>query len=297
MLMGSATDINRSGRPFAQVDVFGDGGNGDDGAGASTVGNPVAVVFDADGLSDDEMARFARWTNLSETSFVVTPTDDAASYGVRIFAPGGELSFAGHPTLGTAHAWSDYVGDRGERLVQQCPLGLVPLRRHDGRLWFAAPEATVDELPFELVERIADALHLAPSEVQRAAILHNGSTWHTLLLADQATVLDLEPDHQALASLPKVGVVGPCPPGEPAAFEVRAFDAAGGVPEDPVTGSLNAGIAQWLVTEGLAPPIYVAAQGARLGRSGRVHVEAEPDGSAIWIGGATSTVIAGVVTL
>ncbi|MEJ7723884.1 MAG: PhzF family phenazine biosynthesis protein [Ilumatobacteraceae bacterium] len=281
-------------RRFAQVDVFGE---------RPLAGNPVAVVLDGDGLDDDEMQALARWTNLSETTFVLSPTDASADYRVRIFTPDGELPFAGHPTLGTAHAWLASSGRPTEIddtvdtdvLVQECALGPIRLRRTDSRLAFAAPPVRSAEIGSDVLASLLDAVGLDPAVVRGARILDNGPAWHTLLVASSDLVLGLEPDHQALRSLPLVGVVGPHPPGHPQQFEVRAFAPSVGAPEDPVTGSLNAAIGQWLIGEGVAPASYVAAQGTRLGRSGRVHIDA--DDADVWVGGNTVTIMEGTVTL
>lgn len=273
---------------FQQVDVF---------STEPFKGNPVAVVIGADDLSDHQMADFARWTSLSETTFLLKPIAPGADYRVRIFTQRGELPFAGHPTLGTCHAWLTHGGTpRGEVIVQECGVGLVPVRRHGRRLAFAAPPllqgGPVDEA---LMARIASGLGIARDRMLDARWVDNGSGWMAVRLGSRAEVLALDPDHGALADL-KVGVVGAwdaAQDGDAAKFEVRAFAMPSGVKEDPVTGSLNAGLAQWLIGSGLAPPSYVASQGTALGRAGRVHVDRQ--GDAIWIGGDTRTAIAGTV--
>jgi PhzF family phenazine biosynthesis protein len=268
---------------FSQVDVF---------SAQPHRGNPVAVVHDADDLTDEEMAAFARWTNLSETTFLLAPTDPGADYRLRIFTPGGELPFAGHPTLGSAHAWLEAGGvpAREDTVVQECGAGLVELRREE-RLSFEAPpllrSGPVDDADLAAVAR---ALRVDVSAFLGSAWVDNGPGWVGVRLASAEEVLALAPDWGAFGDL-KVGVVGPHAPGGGAAVEVRAFCPQYGIPEDPVTGSLNAGLAQWLVDSGdLAAP-YVAAQGTALGRAGRVHVEQL--GGSIWVGGETTTVIAG----
>ena len=287
-------------RRFSQLDVFG---------AVPLRGNPLAVVHDAQGLSDARMADFAHWTNLSETAFLLPPTDAAADYRVRIFTPGAELPFAGHPTLGSCHAWLAAGGmprDAGT-VVQQCGVGLVRVRREmagggngagsrDGsRLAFAAPalRRTGTVAP-PLRAQAVVALGLADAAVLRLEWIDNGPGWMAALLADAATVLALRPDFVAMAGL-KLGVVGPHPAGSECQFEVRAFVPGLGVPEDPVTGSLNAGLAQWLIGAGLAPARYTAAQGTALGRAGRVDVAQE--GADIWVGGAVCTVVSGQVDL
>ncbi|MBM6401921.1 PhzF family phenazine biosynthesis protein [Phycicoccus sonneratiae] len=260
-------------------------------------GNALAVLHDADDLTDEEMLAVARWTNLSETTFLLAPTDPGADYRVRIWTIGGELPFAGHPTLGSAHAWLEAGGapQRDGVVVQECGAGLVEVRRDDGRLRFAAPplrrSGPVD--PAEL-ERVVAALRLDPADVLEAAWVDNGPGWLGLLLRSPEAVLAADPD-RVRASGMKVGLAGRYTDGERddgVALEVRAFysdDRDFG--EDPVTGSLNAGLAQWLVPAGHLPERYVAAQGTVIGREGRVHVAVE-DG-VTWVGGATHTLVAG----
>ncbi|HEY9312893.1 PhzF family phenazine biosynthesis protein [Williamsia sp.] len=278
-------------RPFQQVDVFVSG---------PLTGNPVAVVFDADDLGDDQMRTFAQWTNLSETTFVCTPQDPAADYFLRIFTPGGELPFAGHPTLGSAHAWLAAGGvPKGEKVVQECGVGLVNIRRDGEALAFAAPplirSGEVDASDLDVVRA---ALDLRPSDVIAASWVDNGPGWIGLLLASGQQVLDIEPDFAALGDR-MVGLIGPylgdTGPDDHPDYEVRGFAPGIGVPEDPVTGSLNAGLACWLRAQKIAPATYVAAQGAALGRAGRVLVS--DDNTDIWVGGRSVTVIAGEVDL
>lgn len=273
---------------FRQVDVFSSDPLG---------GNPVAVVHDADDLSDDRMAAFARWTNLSETTFLLRPTEPGADYRLRIFTPGGELPFAGHPTLGSAHAWLEAGGvARGERLVQECGVGLVEVDRADGRLAFRAPPllrgGPVEEA--DLAPVVA-ALGLAPDQVVDAQWCDNGPGWLGIRLHDAAAVLAVHPRSGALGQM--VGLVGLHPVGSETAAEVRALCTADlGIVEDPVTGSLNAAVAQWLIADGTLPPAYVASQGAAVGRTGRIHVQRDA-GEAIWVGGHTRTTICGTVDL
>ena len=273
---------------FSQVDVF---------SHLPLMGNPVAVVHDADGVTEEQMAAFARWTNLSETTFLLSPTDPAADYRLRIWTPGGELPFAGHPTLGSAHAWLAAGGvPAGADLVQECGAGLVRIRRAE-RLAFAAPpllrSGPVDGADLAVACR---ALGIAGSEVVASAWIDNGPGWMGVLLADAAAVLALEPDWAAFGDL-KIGVVGPYA-GGPLAAELRAFCPGYGMPEDPVTGSLNAGVGQWLAGTRL-PASYVASQGTALGRAGRVHVgrEGSPVTGEVWVGGDTRTTVAGTVDL
>ena len=309
-------------RPFQQVDVFTD---------TPYRGNPLAVVLDAEGLADEAMQRFARWTNLSETTFLLPPTDPAADYRVRIFTPGGELPFAGHPTLGTCHAWlrAGGVPKTPGRVVQQCGAGLVQIRRETGhaageRLAFAAPPLKRSAPSPMLLAKVANALGLKAAQIGAAQLLDNGPAWLGLLLADDEAVLSLRPDHRALRELgQKVGVAGvPAAPEAPLliarsnrearAFggavvaehapalkvdvEVRAFAAPVGVDEDPVTGSLNASLAQWLIADGHLPARYVAGQGQCLDRDGKVFIERDADDQ-VWVGGHSTTCVEGEVRL
>lgn len=275
-------------RPFSQLDVF---------SATPLLGNPLAVVHDAAGLSDAEMQAFAAWTNLSETTFLLPPRDASADYRVRIFTPGGELGFAGHPTLGSCKAWLERGGVPRQPglMVQECQIGLVQLRLDGSRLAFAAPPLTKTEVPAAQLQQVVRALGLRADDVQHTAWLDNGTSWLTLLLRDAEQVLALEPDHAALKSLGKVGVVGPHAAGEACQLELRAFAAAVGIEEDPVTGSLNASVAQWLLAAGLVPERYVAAQGTRLARAGRVHVQRSA--GQVWVGGDVVRCISGTVTL
>jgi PhzF family phenazine biosynthesis protein len=271
--------------PFRQVNVF---------STAPLGGNPVAVVHDSDELSDEQMAAFARWTNLSETTFLLAARDATADYRLRIFTPGGELPFAGHPTLGSAHAWLEEDGvPRGEELVQECGVGLVRLRRTD-RLSFAAPplirSGPVDAAD---LDRICAGLRVDPGAIVESRWIDNGAGWVAVRLADAAAVLALQPDYGAFEGL-DVGVVGLHPPGGDAQIEVRGFAPTMGIPEDPVTGSLNAGLAQWLIADGTLPSSYVAAQGTAIGRDGRAYIDTDDDGT-IWVGGDTLTTITGTV--
>lgn len=272
---------------FSQVDVF---------TAEPYLGNPVAVVHDADDLTDAQMAAFARWTNLSETTFLLDPTTPGADYRLRIFTPGGELPFAGHPTLGSCHAWLAAGGRPADAtdVVQECAVGLVTLRQGPDGLQFSAPPPLVDApVDDETLRRSVAALGLPPDAVVDHRFLDNGPRWNVLLLDSAERVLGLRPDFPALGSV-HLGVVGPYPAGGPAAFELRGFAPAIDVPEDPVTGSLNAVVGQWLIGTGRAPERYVAAQGAALGRAGRIHVERDAAGQ-VWVGGATVTCIDGTV--
>ncbi|MEJ8836488.1 PhzF family phenazine biosynthesis protein [Ramlibacter sp. AN1133] len=285
-------------RPFKQVDVF---------TAVPYRGNPLAVVLDGEGLADEQMQHFCNWTNLSEATFLLPPTQPGADYRVRIFSPGRELLFAGHPTLGSCHAWLEAGGrPRGEHIVQECGVGLVKLRRSGERLAFAAPPLRKSgPLPEEDVTLIARGLGVARSAIVDHAWCDNGPNWRGVLLKSAEQVLALKPDGAILAGLDvgvigprgKVGVVGSRPSGDDCLFEVRAFfPGNNGMAEDPVTGSLNAALAQWLIGAGIAPRSYVASQGTALGRAGRVHVERDEAGET-WIGGASVTCVDGQVRL
>jgi PhzF family phenazine biosynthesis protein len=273
-------------RRFRQVDVF---------TPTPYAGNPVAVVLDGDGLSTEEMQAFANWTNLSETTFVLPPTDRGADYRVRIFTPVLELPFAGHPTLGTCHAWLTDGGTPAEEtIVQECDAGLVGIRRTPDGLAFAAPPL-IRSGPVEepLVQRLAAVLGIDRGQIVDAQWADNGPGWIAVLLESADAVLAVRPGADEL----DVGVVGPHPEGSPQAFEVRAFfPKDGALIEDPVTGSLNASLAEWLLRTGRASAPYVASQGTALGRAGRVHISRDPDGT-IWVGGGTVTCVAGEVEL
>jgi PhzF family phenazine biosynthesis protein len=304
-------------RPFKQVDVF---------TATAYRGNPLAVVLDASDMDDATMQRFAQWTNLSETTFLLPPTDAAADYRVRIFTPGGELPFAGHPTIGSCHAWLQAGGKPklAGRVVQQCGAGLVPLRRDGDRLAFAAPPLKRSAPSPALLAKVAGALGLKAQQIVAAQVLDNGPVWFGLLVSDADLVLQLTPDHRMLKELGvKAGVAG-VPAAhdtsmligrsnrearafgnKPAAeyndgakidLEVRAFVSPLGVDEDPVTGSLNASLAEWLIADGHMPERYLAAQGQCLGRAGRVYIERDAEGK-IWVGGDAVTCIDGNVTL
>ena len=275
-------------RRFDQLDVF---------SAVPLKGNPLAVVHAAQGLTEATMAAFARWTNLSETTFLLPPVDPMADYRVRIFTPGGELPFAGHPTLGSCHAWLAAGGQPRQPglVVQECGVGLVHIRREGARLAFAAPPlrrtGPVDET---LLARIAAGLGVTRAEILQHQWVDNGPGWCAVMLPSAERVRAVRPDFARLGDV-KLGLVGAFPPGHPAAFEVRAFVPSLGVPEDPVTGSLNAGLAQWLIGAGLAPPAYEVVQGTALGRDGRVHVVR--DGDTVWIGGDVAPCITGHVLL
>jgi PhzF family phenazine biosynthesis protein len=271
---------------FRQVDVFTD---------TPYLGNPVAVVLGADGLSTEQMQLFARWTNLSETTFVLTPRASGADYRVRIFTPTGELPFAGHPTLGTCHAWLEAGGRPAHpgAIGQECQAGLIMVRPGEAGLAFAAPPL-VRSGPVEdaVTERVARALNIARADIVNIAWADNGPGWVAVLLASAEAVLAVKPGVVDL----DIGVVGLYPSGSPEALEVRAFSPQISGIEDPVTGSLNASVGQWLLGSGRVTAPYVASQGTALGRRGRVHVSRDADGQ-VWVGGGTITCVSGTVEL
>ena len=285
-------------RPFRQIDVF---------SHHPGFGNPVAVVLDAQGLSDADMRRFAAWTNLSETTFLMPPTAAGhaagADYRLRIFSPRGELPFAGHPTLGTCRAWlqQGHTPRIPGLVVQESAQGLVQIEHQGDTLAFAAPPLQRSKPSPALVPLVASALGLRPHQIRATQLLDNGPVWLGLLLDSAETVLGLTPDHARLKDLGQdVGVIHIAPdagdnPERPGAV-VRAFAAPMGNPEDPVTGSLNASLAQWLIGEGLAPTRYLVAQGECLGRAGRVYIRQDAQGR-VWVGGHTVTCIEGTALL
>jgi len=259
------------------------------------LGNPVAVVLSADGLSDERMQLFARWTNLSETTFVLAPRAGGADYLVRIFTPTRELPFAGHPTLGTCHAWLEAGGRPGrpDAIVQECQAGLVKVRPTEAGLAFAAPPQ-VRSGPVEepVAEQVARALNITRADIVDIAWADNGPGWVAVLLDSAKAVLAIRPGAVDL----DIGVAGPYPDGSPEALEVRAFSPQVTSVEDPVTGSLNASLGQWLLGAGRVTSPYVASQGAVMGRRGRVHVSRDGDGQ-VWVGGGTITCVSGTVEL
>lgn len=271
-------------RPFQQVDVFTSEGYR---------GNPLAVVFGADDLATEQMQRFAHWTNLSETAFLLAPTTVEADYRVRIFTPTLELPFAGHPTLGSCHAWLSNGGQPAANLIiQECEAGLISIRQDGDRLAFAAPplvrSGPVDDADLDAV---AAALGIGRDEIVASQWIDNGPGWVGILLADRDRLLALEPTFSTY----DIGVMAPTPEAE-TAIEVRAFFPKDGVVvEDPVTGSLNASLAQWLLAEGVLHAPYMASQGTALGRAGRVHIS--QDGGDLWVGGNTVTCVEGTVTI
>jgi PhzF family phenazine biosynthesis protein len=283
-------------RPFQQLDVF---------TAVPYLGNPLAVVLDGEDLSDAQMQQFAAWTQLSETTFVLPPSPEGraagADYRVRIFTPGGELPFAGHPTLGTCHAWLQAGGQpqAKDSVVQECAVGLVRLQAQGGCRAFAAPTLQRSAVSADHLNALCQALGLLPTQVLAAQNLNNGPHWLGLLLPDVQTVLALTPDHGALKRLGlKVGVCARRhdPSTDNTDLEVRAFAAPVGIAEDPVTGSLNASLAQWLIADGQMPPRYRARQGTALGRAGEVFITQDAQ-QQVWVGGDVVACVAGMVNL
>jgi PhzF family phenazine biosynthesis protein len=274
-------------RQFRQVDVF---------TAVPYLGNPLAVVLAADGLPAAQMQQFAHWTNLSETTFVLSPSDDGADYRVRIFTPATELPFAGHPTLGSCHAWLEAGGQPRTPgvVVQECGAGLIRIRQDAAGLAFAAPpllrSGPVDE---DLAAHVAEILRIGRAEIVDLQWADNGPGWVAALLPSAEAVLAVRPGPTDI----DLGIAGPYPTGSPAAYEVRAFTPKlGSTTEDPVTGSLNASLAQWLLASGRATAPYLASQGTALGRRGQVRISQDPD-STIWVGGSTVTCVSGTVQL
>ena len=277
-------------RAFAQVDVFAD---------TPLMGNPVAVVLDSEGLTDEDMHRLARWTNLSETTFLTPPTTPSADYHARIFTPGGELPFAGHPTLGSAHAWLETGGTPRDprRLVQECDAGLIDVHHDDhGAFSFTAPPTRrTGELEDAYLEEIVTAFGIEHAQVISHQWVDNGPGWAVVRLATARDVIDLDPD---LARIPNamVGAIGAHPDGSKHDFEMRTFAPGAGVPEDPACGSMNASVGQWLLRTGAVTDTYRVSQGTRLGRAATITVSPQPDGS-VRIGGRTTTLIRGTLVL
>ena len=282
-----ANSADPAAKAYSLVDVFGT---------EPFSGNPLPVIADADDLATEDMQRITRWFGYSETAFLLTPTDPAADYRVRIFTLDRELPFAGHPTLGSCHAWlaSGGLPRDSATVVQQCGAGLVSLRRSGGTLAFAAPpllrSGAVAE---EDITEIVDFLRIARSDIVDAQWVDNGPGWVAVLLASADAVLALEPPPTAPRRI-ELGVVGPHAPGGPAAYEVRSFFSGqhGAIIEDPITGSLNASLAQWLTRSGRFTPPYTARQGTAIGRNGRVSIDQDADGT-IWVGGRTLTIASG----
>lgn len=263
-------------------------------------GNPLPVVHDADDLSTEQMQLVTRWMNHSESAFLVSPRDASADYAVRIFTLEREMPFAGHPTLGSCHAWLAAGGERKNEktVIQECGAGLVPIQVLDGRFAFAAPPLIRSgEIDASKLDEIVRVLRIEPDNVIDSAWADNGPGWAVLLMDSAQAVLDIEPVRHHNSRL-DIGVVGPYPEDSDVAFELRALftDDYGNVREDPVTGSLNASTAQWLFKTGRATTDYIASQGGRIGRAGRIEIRRDADNQ-IWVGGHSTTIAAGHINL
>ncbi|MGP5558412.1 PhzF family phenazine biosynthesis protein [Corynebacterium flavescens] len=271
--------------PFAQVDVFSQ---------SFYQGNPLAVILEAEDLSDSDLQKIARWTNLSETTFLLPPTQEGADYRVRIFTPRGELPFAGHPTLGSAHAWLEHHGDSRDKevLVQECAAGLIKVRRGEGILSFAAPATQRSgDLNEDFLATIARAFGIERQDIAAHQWVDNGPGWAVVQLPTAQQVLDLQPD---LSLIPDamVGAIGAYPAGSEFDFEMRSFAPRAGVAEDPVCGSMNASVGQWLIRSGRVDGAYRVSQGSLLGRAGDITITPDEMGT-VWVGGATNTLFRG----
>ena len=280
-------------RPYQVLDVF---------TAVPYMGNPLAVVLDGSGLTTAQMQQYAKWTNLSETTFVLPPMQPSADYAVRIFTPGGELPFAGHPTLGTCDAWLSAGGlpKQAGVVIQECAVGLVTISNSSARRAFAAPPFKRSAPAPSALAQVCVALGLKASQLRVAQMLDVGTPWLALLLDSPQTLLSLTPDHAELKKIGiKVGAAAVIESRADAQLEVRVFAAATGVNEDPATGSLNALLGQWLIADGLMPRQYVAAQGSAMGRDARIHIRAEGEGvgEKIWVGGDVVRCISGTVDL
>lgn len=276
-------------RPFKQLDVF---------TPAPYLGNPLAVVLDGEGLSDEQMQQFARWTNLSETTFLLPPTQASADYRVRIFTTSGELPFAGHPTLGSCHAWLEAGGQprSAEAIVQECKAGLITIKRAGAQLMFGAPPLLkTGPVAEDTLAAIAACLKVPRADIQHHQWVDNGPGWMAVMLRSAEQVLSLKPDFSTMAPI-KLGLVGAYPGGSAQMFEIRAFFTTTHTLEDPVTGSLNAGVAQWLMGAGLAPARYSASQGRAIGRAGQIELTRDSSGQ-VWVGGQSITCVDGSVRL
>ncbi len=263
-----------------------------------TGGNGLAVVLDGDGLSDDAMQAFARWTNLAETTFVCQPSDPKADYDIRIFTPAREMEFAGHPTLGTAQCWraAGGVPKASGTIIQNCGVGLVEIDISADTPAFVAPPTKIDPMPAEMLERLLSQFNLDAARVRGAAVLNNGPEWHVIEMAEAHDILAIDLDAVGQTEKVALGLIAAHPDGQPADFEVRMFGMLFGIKEDPITGSLNAALAHWFQGQGRAQAPYMVAQGTKIGRVGRVHVAPTSDGQ-IKIGGHTNILIEGHVTL
>ena len=278
-------------RRFIQVDVF---------ASTPAMGNGLAVVVDGDGLDEDAMQHFAAWTNLAETTFLLAPDDPTADYRVRIFTPGREMPFAGHPTLGSCAAWLHAGGEPARKgvVVQECAIGLVEIDLAGPVPAFAAPPTTVEPLADAELERLCAVLELERGEIVRAARLDNGPVWQVLELGSAERVLAIDSSRVRWPEHVGVAVLGPHPAGSECDHEIRSLSPSSGMSEDPITGSLNAAVAQWMRREDRLPSSLTIAQGTRIGREGRVRIRRDPsDVGRVLIGGESQILIEGTLDL
>lgn len=277
-------------RRFIQCDVF---------SPVPTQGNALAVVVEAEGLSDAVFKRFAAWTNLAETTFLLPPADPAADYKVRIFTPSREMPFAGHPTLGSCAAWLHSGGVPKEDGVvrQECGVGIVDIDISGEQFAFAAPPTTSASLPEAQRGAILEALDIAADDVLHAATLDNGPVWQVLHLKSAERVLAVDASRVKWPAFDAIGLIGAHPAGAECEYEVRMLAPSSGMSEDPITGSLNAAIACWMQAEDRLPQPVTVAQGTKIDRHGRVAIRPQGDGGRILIGGDTHVVVDGTVIL
>jgi len=273
---------------FHQLDVF---------SNEPLFGNPLAVVHEANDLSESQMVQFANWTNLSESTFLLNPTNELADYKLRIFTPSSELAFAGHPTLGSCYAWLNRGGvpKNKDIIIQECGVGLIKIRRNGERLSFLAPKLLkTGPLDQTTLNTISKGIGISVEDIAHHQWVDNGAGWCAVMLKTASQVLAIKPNVEYLKTL-KLGVIGPHPTDHEHDFEVRAFVIPFGIHEDPVTGSLNAGIATWLINSGLSKDSYSVSQGTALGRKGKIYIETI--NNEIWVGGEVVNCIEGEVRL
>jgi len=277
-------------RKFIQCDVF---------SPVPTQGNGLAVIVDAEGLSDEQMKVFAAWTNLAETTFILPPEDPLADYKLRIFTPTGEMPFAGHPTLGSCAAWLHTGGVPQQKglVRQECGVGIVDIDISSSSFAFVAPPTKIAPLPDQQLQAIVTALEIPPASIQHTALLDNGPMWQVLHLETAEQVLALDSSRVKWPEFKSIGLIGAHPPGSECDFEVRMLAPSSGMSEDPITGSLNAALAHWLYAEGKLATDITVAQGTMINRHGRVSIRPDVEADKIFIGGDTHIIIDGHVTL
>lgn len=276
-------------RRYAQVDVF---------SSDPLRGNGLAVVLDGDGLSSEQMQRFAQWTNLAETTFLLPPADPKADYTIRIFTPKKEMLFAGHPTLGSVQAWLNAGGQPKTlgKVVQDCKIGLVDIDVSGNVPAFAAPQTKIAPLPKADLDEITTALDLSRDAIKTSALLDNGPVWKLIELDSADAVLEIDASKVTYPDYMGISLIGAYPDGSECTFETRNITPSSGMLEDPITGSMNAAISHWLhATSRLNGPVVIS-QGTALGCTGRVHITPNHDGQ-IWIGGNVNSLIEGTLTL